>query len=113
MDHTGREEGAPCLPDVLSRKWGTAYMPCVGVPGESGDEDGNAGALFAPECPRHHGDAGRRKLPPPTVRLVRHVGPPEGAERAAPRNRTVPQGGGTEEMAAGGGGDAGELIASV
>ena len=45
MDHIGRGEGDPDLPDVLSGKGGTAEMPRVEVPGESGDKDGNAGAL--------------------------------------------------------------------
>ena len=38
-------------------------MPCGGVPRENGDEDGDAGALCAPACPQHRGDAGGRKLP--------------------------------------------------
>ena len=113
MDQTGRGEGAPELPDVLSGKGGTAEMPRVGVPGESGDEDGNAGALLAPACPQHRGDSGRRKPPPHTVLPVRHAGLPEGAERAAPGYRTVPQGVGTEETAAGRGGDAGKFGAGV
>ena len=107
MDHTGRREGALGLPDVLSGKGGGAEMPRGGVPGESGNKDVNAGALCAPACLRHRGDSGGSKLPPPTVRLVQHAGPPEGAERAAPGYRTVPQGGGTEETAAGLGGDRG------
>ena len=41
-----------------------------GVPGETGNEDGNAGALRATECPRHRGDSEVRKPPPPTVRQV-------------------------------------------
>ena len=88
-------------------------MPHGGVPGEIGDEDGNAGALRASTCPRHGGDSVGRKLPPPTVRPVRHAGLPEGAEQTAPRYRTVPQGGGTEEMAAGRGRDAGEFVADI
>ena len=39
------------LPDVLSGKGRTAEMPHGGVPGGSGDKDGNAGALRAPSCP--------------------------------------------------------------
>ena len=111
--HTGHREDVPELLDVLSGKGGTANMPCGGVPEESGDKDGNAGALRAPACPRHRGDSVGRKLPPPTVRPVRHAGLPEGAERAAPGYRTVPQGSGTEETAAGGGGDVGEFRAGV
>ena len=113
MDHTGRREWAPELPDVLSGKGGTTEMPRGGVPGKSGDEDGNAGALSAPACPRHRGDDGGRKIPSPTVRPVQHSSTPEGAERAAPGYSTVPQGGGTEETTAGRGGDAGEFGADI
>ena len=70
MDHIGSGEGDPYLPDVLSGKGGTAEIPRVEVPGESGDKDGNAGALCAPECPQQSDDFEGRKLPPPTVRLV-------------------------------------------
>ena len=87
--------------------------PIGGVPVETGNEYGDAGALRAPECPRHRGDSGGRKLPPPTVRQMRHAGTPEGAEQAAPGYRTVPQGDRTEETEAGGGGDAGEFGAGV
>ena len=58
MEHTGRREGAPELPDVLSGKVWTAEMPRVGVPRKSGDEDDNAGAVLAPACLRHGGDSG-------------------------------------------------------
>ena len=71
MDHTGRGEGTPELTDFLSGKGGTAEMSRGGVPRESGDEDGNAGALSAPSSPRHRGDSVGRKLSPPKVRPVR------------------------------------------
>ena len=45
-----------------------------GVPGQSGDEDGNAGALRVPACPRHCGDSGGRELPSPMVRPMQHAG---------------------------------------
>ena len=89
VDHPSRGQGPPGIPDVLSVKGGTAYMPRGGVPGESGDGDGNVGALRAPEFPLHRGDAVGRKLPPPTVHQVRHAGPPEGAKWASPRDRSV------------------------
>ena len=63
--------------------------------------------------PQHRGDSGGRKLPPPTVTPVRHAGPLEGAEWAAPGYSTVHQWGGMEETAAGRGGDAGEFGAGV
>ena len=88
-------------------------MPRGRVSGESGSEDGNAGELYAPACPQHHGDSGGRKLSPPTVRQVRHIGPLEGAERAAPGESTVPQGSGKEETAAGREGDEGEIGVGV
>ena len=43
------------------------------MPRPNGDEDGNAGALPAPACPRHRGYSGGGKLPSPTVRLMRHA----------------------------------------
>ena len=75
--------------------------PIGGVPVETGNEYGDAGALRAPACPRHRGDSGGRKLPPPTVRQVRHAGPPEGAEWAPPGDRAVCERGGEKETAAG------------
>ena len=68
--HPGRRKGPPGIPDVLSGKGGTVDMPRGGLPGESGNEDGNAGALRALACPRHRGDARGSKLPPTTVRQV-------------------------------------------
>ena len=113
VDHPSRGKGPPGIPDVLSGKGGTADILCGRVPGESGDEDGNVGALHAPACPQHRGDVGGRKLPPPTVRLVRHAVPPEGAEQEAPGDRTVTQGNKKEETKAGRDGDEGELGAGV
>ena len=113
VDQPGRGKGPPGIPDVLSKKGRTADMPLRRVPREIDDEDGNAGALRAPECPWHCGDAGGRKLPPPTVRPVRHAGLPVGAERAAPGDHPVPQGSGKEDTTAGRDGDEGELGAGV
>ena len=113
MDHNGHGEWAPELPDILFSKGETAEMPRGGVPRESDDKDGNAGALCAPACPRHRGDPGGRKLPPPTVHPVRHAGPPEGAEQEVPGDHAVPQGSGKEYMATGRDIDKGELGAGV
>ena len=113
MEHTNRGGRTPDLPDVLPGKGRTADMPRGGVPGESGDEDGTAGALRAPAYPRHRGDYGRRKLPPPTVCPMRHAGPPAGLERTAPGHGTVCNEGGAEEMMTGGGGDAEEYGAGL
>ena len=97
----------------FTTKGGTTEIPCGGVPGKSGDKDGNTVALSAQAYPRHRGDSGGRKLPQTTVRPVRHAGTLEGAEQAVPGYRTVPQGDRTEETEAGGGGDAGEFGAGV
>ena len=91
----------------------TAEMSGGRVPGQSGNKDGNAGALRAPACPRHFGDSGGRKLTPLMVRPMRHAGPPAGLERAAPGHSKVLKGGGAEEATAGGGGDAGEFGAGL
>ena len=113
MEHTGRREWSPDLPDVFPGEGRTEEMPRGGVPGQSGDEDGNAGALCAPACPQHRSDSGGKKPPPPTVRPVRHSSPLEGVERAAPGYSVVQQGGGTEEKTAGRGGYAGEYGAGL
>ena len=89
MENPDRGQSLPGILDFLSGKGGIAEMPRGGLPGETGDEDGDAGALRAPACPRHRGDAGGRKLPPPTVRPVQHAGPPEGAKWEPPGDRAV------------------------
>ena len=113
MEHTGHKDLTPDLQDVVPGKGRTAEMFSGGVPGQSGDKFSNAGALCAPECPRHHGDYGGRRPPPPTVRPMKHAGPPEGLEQAAPGHSKILKGGGVEETTAGGGGDAGEFGAGV
>ena len=42
-------------------------LPGRGMPGPSGNEDSNAGALPAPACPQQRGHSGGGKSPPPTV----------------------------------------------
>ena len=79
----------------------------------SGNEDGNAGALPAPACPRHRGHYGGGKPSPPTLRPMRRTGPSEGPEQQAPCHGPVYQRSGTEEAAARGGRDAGELGAGL
>ena len=112
-EHTDRGDQTPDLKDVLPGEGRTTEIPSGGVPGQSGDEDGNAGALRAPACTRHRGDSVGRKLLPPTVRPVRHASPPAGVERAAPGHSTVQKGGRTEETTDGGGGDSGEYGAGL
>ena len=79
------------------------------MPGPSGDEDVNAGALPAPACPQHRGDSEGDKIPPPTVRLMQHAGTQAVPERTAPDHSTVCKGGEAEETRARGGGDEGEF----
>ena len=56
--------------DVPPDEGGTAEISCGGVPRGPSNKDGNAGALRAPERPRHLGVSGGSKLPPPTVSQV-------------------------------------------
>ena len=92
MDHPGRGYCASDLQDDLPGEGRPAEISSGGMPGQSGDENGNTGALLAPACPRHRGDSGGSKLPPPTVRPMRHAGPQAGPERTAPRHGTVCKG---------------------
>ena len=100
MEHPGRRGWALDFQDDLPDKGRTAELTGGEMPGPSGNEDGNLGALHTPACPQHCGYSGVGKLPPPTVRPMQHAGPPEGPERQAPDQGTVCQGGGTEETAA-------------
>ena len=69
------------------------------LPGPSGDEDGDAGALPAPAWLRHRGHSGGEKPPSPTVHRMRHDGPLTGPEQQAPCHILVYQGSGEEEVA--------------
>ena len=83
------------------------------MPGGVGDTSGNAGALCAPERPRHRGDAVGGQPPPNTVPPVRPPGLQEGAQRAPPGDQPVQDGYGTKKETAGGGGDTGKLGVGV
>ena len=100
VENPDRGQGSPVIPDVLSGKGGTVEMPRGEVLWETGDEDYDAGAICAPACPRHRGESGGRKLPPPTVPQVRHAGPPSGAEWESPGDRAVCKRSEEEETAA-------------
>ena len=89
------------IQDVFPDEGGTAAISYGRVPGDTGNEDGNAGALRALACPRHRGDSGGRKLLPPTVCQVRHSDLQEGAHWAPPGDRAVCKRGGEEVTAAG------------
>ena len=64
------EGGARTYRMSFPTKGGTAAMSRGGVPGGSSNKDDNAGALRAPERPRHRGDAGGGQPPPPTMSPV-------------------------------------------
>ena len=61
--------------DDLPGEGRPAELPGGGMHGPSGDKDGNAGALPVPAYPQQRGNSGGEKLPPPTLRLMRHAGP--------------------------------------
>ena len=69
-----------------------ADLPRGGMNRSSGDEDGNAGKFYAPECPGHRGSFGGGKSPSPTVPPMRHAGTLDYTERKAPCHRMVRQG---------------------
>ena len=113
MENTDRGGRATDFPNVFYGKGRPAELPGGGMPGPSGDEDGNAGALPALECTRHSGNSGGGKLTPPTVRPMRHAALLEGPKRQAPCHGPVCQGSGVEEAATHGGRDEGELGAGL
>ena len=88
-------------------------LPGGGMPRPSGNEDGDGGALPALACPQHRGHYVGGKLPPPTVHLMRHDGPPARPERQAPCHSPVQQRSGAEEAAGHRGEDDGEFRAGL
>ena len=113
MEHPGRGGWASDFQDDLPGKRRPAELSNGGMPGPSGDKDGNAGALHAPVFTRHRGYSGGGKLPPTMVRPMRNAGPLAGPERQAPGHGTVCQGSGAEETTTCGGGDEGEFGAGL
>ena len=85
-----------------------AELTSGGMPGTSGNEDGDAGSFYAPAFPGHHGHFGVGKPPPPTVPPIQHAGPLAYTEQKAPCHCTVRQGSGAIEAAVSGGGFEGE-----
>ena len=65
MDHPRRGGWATDFQNDFTSKGRPAELPVGGMPGPSGDEDSNAGALTALTCPRNRGHSGGGK-PPPT-----------------------------------------------
>ena len=110
LENTVRKGRATDISNVIPGEWRPKETPSGGMPGPSGDKDGNEGAIPALVCPRHHGNSVGEKPPPPTVNLMRHAGPPAGTERQAPYQSPVCQGIRAGDAAARGGGDEGELV---
>ena len=113
MDHPGCGDWASDFQDDLPGEGRPFELPSGSIPGPSGDEDGNAGVIPALEFPRHRGDSGGGKLPPPTVRPMRYAGPQAVPERMAPNHGIVFKGGGAEETTDHRGGDKGEFGAGL
>ena len=113
MEHHGRGGWATDFQNDFPGEEMPTDIPGGGMPGPSGEKDINAGALCAPACYRHRDHYGGGKPPPPTVRPMRHDGPPVGPERQAPCYSPVCQGSGAKEAAARGGGGEGELGAGL
>ena len=51
MEHPGRREWVTDFKNEFPGEGSPTELPDGGLTGPSGDEDGNAGALPAPECP--------------------------------------------------------------
>ena len=113
MKNPGRGGRATDFLNDITSEGRPAKLPSGGIPGLSGDEDSNAGALTALACPRHRGQYGIGKPPPPTVRPMQHAGPLTGPERQSPCHIPVCQGSGAEEAAARGGRVEGEIRAGL
>ena len=113
MEHPGRGDWASDFQDELPGEGRPAELPSGVMPGQSGDEDGNEGALLVPACPQHRGDSGGGKLTPPTVRPIQYAGTQAEPEWTAPGHGTVCKGEGAEEKMACGGGGKGEFGAGL
>ena len=106
LGHRGRAAG---ILNVLPGQGRSMELPGVGMPGPSGNEDGNVGSLPIPACSGHCVHYGVRKPPPPMLHPMRHSGLPAGTERQAHCHQSVRQRRGAKEAAANGGGAEGEL----
>ena len=109
LENPGHRGGATDISNGLPGQGRPLELTGGGMPGPSGNEDGDAGTLPPPERPRHRGHFGVGKPPPPKVHLMRHAGPLAGTERQAPCHSSVRQGSGAEEEVASGGGARVEL----
>ena len=84
MEHPGCGDRASDLQDNLPGEGRTAKLPSGRMTGKSGYKDSNAGELRATACHRHSDNFGGTKIPPPTVRPMRHAGPQAGLEGKNP-----------------------------
>ena len=109
LENPGHGGQATDISDVLSGQGRPTELPGEGMPGTSGDEDGDAGSLPTLECPGHCGPYGGGNPHPPTVQPMQYSGTLEGNEQKAPCHSSVNQGNGSEEAAASRGGAEGEL----
>ena len=113
MDHPGRGGWASDFQDDLPVEGRPAELTGGGMPGLSGDEGGNTGALPAPAFPQQRGYYGGGKPTPPTVLPMQHDGTPTGPERQAPGHGPVCHGGEAEEATSRRGRDEEELGAGL
>ena len=67
LDNPGHGGRATDISNDVSGQGMPAELPGGGMPGMSGDKDGDAGALSASACPRNRGHSGGGKPPPHTV----------------------------------------------
>ena len=109
LENPGHRVWATDISNGLPSQGRLANLPGGGMTGPSGDEDGDTGALPAPECPRQRGHSEGGKPPPIMVHPMRNSGPPVGTEQQAPCHLSVRQGSGAEEAAASVGGAEGDL----
>ena len=109
LENLGHEGRAADISNILPSQGRPAELPGGGIPGPSGEKDGNADTLTTLACPGQRGHYGGGKHLPPTVPLMGHAGPPAGTKQKAPCHRIVRQGSGAKEAAASGGGAEGEL----
>ena len=70
LENPGHRGRATDISNGLLVQGRLAELPSGGMPGQSGDEEGDAGAIPAPACPRHRGHSIREEPPPPTVHLM-------------------------------------------
>ena len=75
LNNPNHRERATDISNVLPGQLRPSELPNGGMPGPSGDEDGDAGILPPLACPGHHVHSGGGKPPPLTVHLMRNSVP--------------------------------------